>query len=223
MGKALRSAIRPTGHRTNREQTERNRLDRCHRNQQKTGCGVCALCSRFLCAVPSASACAASQPFALRIRKKYPPGTESTDKGAQGRSAQAYRFGGSGTPESRKQRAFSDLPLRTIPKFSVFCTACAASPQRCFCAAPVSAPRGAGRAVPQACSVLRIAADKTKGQTFPPARGVFDGGSQSPSGRARSCRSFSCASACRFCWFYDSIRVQVYQLAESTNLYKYIW
>ena len=137
--------------------------------------------------------------------------------------AQAYRFGGSGAPESRKQHAFSGLPLRTIPKFSALCIACAASPQRRFCAAPVSAPRGAGRAVPQAHSVLRIAADKTKGQTFPPARGVFDGGSQSPSGRARSCRSFSCASACRFCWFYDSIRVQVYQLAESTNLYKYIW
>lgn len=128
--------------------------------------------------------------------EKYPPGTESADKGAQERSAQAYRFGGSGAPESRKQRVFSGSPLRTIPKFSALCTACAASPQKRFCAAPVSAPRGAGRAVPQAHSVLRIAADKTKGQTFPPARGVFHGGNQSPSGRARSCRSFSCASAC---------------------------
>ena len=151
--------------------------------------GFCALCPPQVPAPPlSPSPCASG--------KKYPPGTESADKGAQGRSVQAYRFGGSGAPESRKQRAFSGLSLRTIPKFSAVCTACAASPQRRFCAAPVSAPRGAGRAVPQACSVLRTAEDKTKGQTFPPARGVFDGGNQSPSGRARSCRSFSCASAC---------------------------
>lgn len=157
---------------------------------------MCALCSRFLCAVPATSACAASPPLRPAHPEKYPPGTESPDKGAQGRSAQGCRFGGAGAPEPRKQRAFSGSPLRTIPKLSAFCTACAASPQRRFCAAPVSAPRGAGRAVPQAHSVRRIAGEKTKGQTFPPARGVFHGGNQSPSGRARSCRSFSCASAC---------------------------
>ncbi len=151
--------------------------------------GFCALCPPQVPAPPlSPSPCASG--------KSTRPARKALTKAHRDALAQVCRFGGSGAPESRKQRAFSGLSLRTIPKFSAVCTACAASPQRRFCAAPVSAPRGAGRAVPQACSVLRIAADKTKGQTFPPARGVFDGGNQSPSGRARSCRSFSCASAC---------------------------
>lgn len=129
--------------------------------------------------------------------EKYPPGTESPDKGAQGRSAQGVPVRwcqSAGIPETACLfRLATSEPSRSFPPFAQHALQ---ARRGAFALLRYPLPHGAGRAVPQACSVRRTAGEKTKGQTFPPARGVFHGGNQSPSGRARSCRSFSCASAC---------------------------
>lgn len=150
----------------------------------------------FLCAVPSTSACAASQPFALRIRKSTRPARKALTRAHRG---VLCRCAGSAAPERRNPGnsvPFPACPSEPSRSFPPFAQHALQARRGAFALLRYPLPHGAGRAVPQACSVRRTAGEKTKGQTFPPARGVFHGGNQSPSGRARSCRSFSCASAC---------------------------
>lgn len=70
----------------------------------------------FLCAVPSTSACAASQPFALRIRKSTRPARKALTRAHRDVLRRVCRFGGARAPESRKQRVFSGLPPPNHPE-----------------------------------------------------------------------------------------------------------
>lgn len=151
--------------------------------------GFCALC-------PLQAPVPPLRPFALRIRKSTRPARKALTRAHR----DALRRGaGSVVPERRNPGnsvSFPARPSEPSRSFPPFAQRALQARRGAFALLRYPLPHGAGRAVPQACSVRRIAEDKTKGQTFPPARGVFDGGNQSPSGRARSCRSFSCASAC---------------------------
>lgn len=150
----------------------------------------------FLCAVPSTSACAASQPAALRIRKSTRPARKALTRAHR----DALRRGaGSVVPERRNPGNSVPFPARPSEpsrSFPPFAQRALQARRGAFALLRYPLPMeqdGQSRRRTACGELLRI---KQKGRRFRLPVGVFDGGNQSPSGRARSCRSFSCASAC---------------------------
>ena len=157
---------------------------------------MCPVQPVFVFSVPSASACAAFQPSALRIRKSTRPVRKALT-----RAHRAFCAGvpvrwcrSAGIPETAC--LFQPVPPNHPEVFrllhSVRCKPAEAF-LRCSGIRFPMEQDGQSRRRTACGEVLR---KKQKGRRFRLPVGVFDGGNQSPSGRARSCRSFSCASAC---------------------------